>query len=232
LRWHHPHLGLISPQKFMATAEESGLIVPLQRWIIEAVCAQLKRWQENPNFNSEIGVSINFPSLQLLQTSFVKCLKFNLDKYQIPPHLITWEISEYLIGENPQKASIILPLLKQLGIQLQIDNFGRVASMYGHVKPNLLYQEFERVKIDRHLVSLIERDQLAWDVFKKIILELKKQGFSMTITGIENLSQLKKVNEIAGDYGQGNLLSQPLNSSEATNLMSSNQVMFDKSNLN
>jgi FlaA1/EpsC-like NDP-sugar epimerase len=232
LRWHHPHLGLISPQKFMATAEESGLIVPLQRWIIEAVCAQLKRWQKDPSFKSKVGVSINVPSLQLLQTSFVKHLKFNLDKYQIAPHLITWEISEYLIGENPQVAGIILPQLKQLGIQLQIDNFGRAASMYGHVKPNLLYQEFERVKIDRHLVSLIERDQPAWDVFRKIILDLKKQGFSMTITGIENLSQLKKVNEIAGDYGQGNLLSKPLSTEEATNLMSSNQAMFDKSNLN
>ncbi|MEO0015065.1 MAG: hypothetical protein RLZZ535_3454 [Cyanobacteriota bacterium] len=232
LRWHHPYLGLISPQKFMATAEESGLIVPLQRWIIEAVCAQLKCWQENPNFNSKIGISINVPSLQLLQTNFVKHLKFNLDKYQIAPHLITWEISEYLIGENPQEASIILFQLKQLGIQLQIDNFGRVASIYGRVRPNLLYKEFERVKIDRHLVSLIERDQPAWDVFKKIILELKKQDFSITITGIENLSQLKKVNEIAGDYGQGNLLSQPLSSSEATNLMSSNQAMLDKSILN
>jgi EAL domain-containing protein (putative c-di-GMP-specific phosphodiesterase class I) len=210
----------------MATAEESGLIVPLQRWIIEAVCAQLKRWQKDPNFNSEIGVSINFPSLQLLQTSFVKCLKFNLDKYQIAPHLITWEISEYLIGENPQKASIILPLLKQLGIQLQIDNFGRIASIYGHVKPNLLYQEFERVKIDRYLIRLIERDELAWDVFNKIVLELKKQGFSITINGIENLSQLNKLKEIAGDYGQGNLLSQPLNVEEVNKVVNSNQTAF------
>jgi EAL domain-containing protein (putative c-di-GMP-specific phosphodiesterase class I) len=115
---------------------------------------------------------------------------------------------------------------------LQIDNFGRVASIYGHVKPNLLYQEFERVKIDRHLVSLIEREQQAWDVFKKIVLDLKKQGFNVTITGIENLSQLNKVKELAGDYGQGNLLSKPLSAAEAKNLMSSNQAMFDKSNLN
>lgn len=231
LRWHHPHLGLISPQKFMATAEESGLIVPLQRWIIETVCAQLKCWQENPNFNNDIGVSINVPSLQLFQASLVKHLKFNLEEYKIAPHLITWEISEYLIGENPQAASIILPQLKQLGIQLQIDNFGKVASIYGHVKPNLLYQEFQKVKIDRYLVSLIERDQQAWDMLRKIVLELKKQSFSVTVTGIENLSQLNKVKELAGDYGQGNLLSKPLSTAEAKNLMSNNQAMFDKSNL-
>jgi EAL domain-containing protein (putative c-di-GMP-specific phosphodiesterase class I) len=232
LRWHHPHLGLICPQKFIAVAEESGLIIPLQRWIIEAVCSQLKRWQQNPNFNSKIEVSINIPSLQLFQTSLVKHLKFNLEKYQIAPHLITWEISEYLIGENPQEAKVILPQLKQLGIQLQIDNFGRVASIYGHVKPNLLCQEFERVKIDRYLISQIERDQQAWDVFKKIVLDLKKQGFNVTITGIENLSQLNKVKEITGDYGQGNLLSQPLNIEEVNKVVNSNQAALRKSHLN
>ncbi|PSB09473.1 capsule biosynthesis protein CapD [Pleurocapsa sp. CCALA 161] len=232
LRWHHPHLGLISPQKFMPVAEESGLIIPLQRWIIEAVCSQLKRWQQDPNFDNKIGVSINVPSLQLLQTSLVKYLRLNLDKYQISPHLITWEISEYLIAENPQPAIAILSQLKQLGIRLQLDNFGRVASIYGHVKPNSLYQEFKQVKIDRYLVGLIERDRQAWDMLRKIVLELKKQSFSVTITGIENLSQLNKVKEIAEDYGQGNLLSQPLSSAEATNLITSNHTVFNKSNLN
>ncbi|MEY2857349.1 MAG: hypothetical protein RLZZ74_1661, partial [Cyanobacteriota bacterium] len=185
LRWHHPHLGLISPQKFIATAEESGLIVPLQRWIIEAVCAQLKLWQGNPNFNHKVGVSINVPSLQLFQASLVKHLKFNLEQYQIAPNLITWEISEYLIGENPQEASVILPQLKQLGIQLQIDNFGRVASIYGGIRSNLIYREFDRAKIDRYLVNQIAKDHLTWDVFRKIVLDLKNQELKITTTGIE-----------------------------------------------
>ncbi|MGL6342023.1 MAG: EAL domain-containing protein, partial [Waterburya sp.] len=172
LRWHHPHLGLISPQKFIAVAEESGLIVPLQRWIIEAVCSQLKCWQEDRNFNRNIGISINVPSIQLLQASLVKHLKFNLEKHQLPSHLITWEISEYLISENLQEASIILPQLKQLGIQLQIDNFGRVSSIYGGTPSNLLYQEFDRAKIDRYLVNQIAKDQLTWDMFRKIVLDL------------------------------------------------------------
>jgi FlaA1/EpsC-like NDP-sugar epimerase/EAL domain-containing protein (putative c-di-GMP-specific phosphodiesterase class I) len=233
LRWHHPHLGLISPQKFIAVAEESGLIIPLQRWIIEAVCSQLKRWQEDRNFNSNIGVSINVPSFQLLQTSLVKHLKFNLDKYQIPPHLITWEISEYLISENPQAASIILPQLKQLGIQLQIDNFGRVSSIYGGTPSNLLYQDFDRAKIDRHLVNQIAKDQLTWDMFRKIVLDLKNQELKITTTGIESLAQLNKIKEIAVDYGQGNLLSQPLNAEEVTKVINiSNQAISKQSHLN
>jgi FlaA1/EpsC-like NDP-sugar epimerase/EAL domain-containing protein (putative c-di-GMP-specific phosphodiesterase class I) len=220
LRWHHPHLGLICPQKFIAVAEESGLIIPLQRWIIEAVCSQLKHWQQDPNFNSKIGVSINIPSLQLFQTSLVKHLKFNLERYQIAPHLVTWEISEYLIGENPQEAIAILSQLKQLGIQLQIDNFGRVASIYGMVRHNLLYQEFERAKIDRYLINQIAKDQPTWDMFRKIVMDLKSKKLKITTTGIENLAQLNKIKEIAVDYGQGYLLSKPLNAKEASKIVS------------
>ncbi|MGL5076180.1 MAG: EAL domain-containing protein, partial [Waterburya sp.] len=217
-----------SPQKFIAVAEESGLIVPLQRWIIEAVCSQLKCWQEDRNFNRNIGISINVPSIQLLQASLVKHLKFNLEKHQLPAHLITWEISEYLISENLQEASIILPQLKQLGIQLQIDNFGRVSSIYGGTPSNLLYQEFDRAKIDRYLVNQIAKDQLTWDMFRKIVLDLKNQELKITTTGIESLAQLNKIKEIAVDYGQGNLLSQPLNVGEVTKLVNSNQRMSEK----
>ena len=233
LRWHHPHLGLISPTKFIAAAAESGLIVPLQRWIIEKVCIQLKQWQSDSSFNRQIGVSINIPSIELLQTSLVKHLQFNLNRYQIDSHLMTWEISEYLLGENPRDAISILPQLKQLGIQLQIDNFGRVASIYGGIQSNLLYQEFDRAKIDRYLVTQIAKDQQTWDMFRKIVLDLKGQQLETTITGIENLAQLNKVKEIAVDYGQGYLLSQPLSSAEATRIMNSRNVtVLNKSDLN
>lgn len=233
LRWHHPHLGLISPLKFIAAAEESGLLIPIQRWIIEAVCKQLKSWQQSDVIKPDVGVSLNVPSRQLFQTSLVKHLKYSLQTHEISPHLITWEVSEYLIGENPRDVMTILPELKQLGIQLQIDNFGGVASIYGHVQSNLLHQEFERVKIDRHLVSLIGKDQEAWDVFRNIVLDLKNYGLTTTTIGIENLSQLNKVKEIAVEYGQGYLLAQPLNAAEVTKIMSSkSQTIFNQSNLN
>ncbi len=230
VRWHHPHLGLISPPKFIAAAEESGLLIPLQRWIMETVCQQLKIWRQSSSFKSDVGVSLNVPSNRLFQASLVKHLRYSLQTYQIPADLITWEISEHLIGENPRDVLAILPELKQLGIKLQIDNFGRVASIYGHVQSNLLYQEFERVKIDRYLFSSIVKDQQAWDVFRNIVLDLKNYGLTTTTIGIENLSQLNKAKEIAVDYGQGYLLSQPLNSAEVTQIMGSkSQAIFNQS---
>ena len=233
LRWHHPHLGLISPLKFIAAAEESGLIIPLQRWIIESACKQLKLWQDDPDFDSNISISINISSPQLFQSSLVKHLEFNLNKYQVPANLITWEISEYLIGENFRDAIAVLPQLKKLGIQLQIDNFGRVASIYGRVQPNLLYQEFERVKIDRYLLQLVASDIQAWNVYRKIVLDLKTSGLGITATGIENLPQLNKVKELVGDRGQGNLLSQPLTAAEAIKLAGvTTEINFNSSSFN
>ena len=231
LRWHHPTLGSIAPHKFIAAAEESGLLIPLQKWITEAVCMQLKTWQRESSFDG-VGISMNIPSHQLFHTSMVKYLQHSLEQYQLEPEQITWEISEYLINENSATASLVISQLKQLGVQLQIDNFGRVASIYGRVRPNLLYREFQRAKIDRYLVSSIAKDRQAWDTFKKIMLDLKDYGLATTTTGIENLSQLNKVKEIAGDYGQGYLLSQPLSAAEATKAVSNERAIFDKSNLN
>ncbi|WP_019503955.1 polysaccharide biosynthesis protein [Pleurocapsa sp. PCC 7319] len=212
LRWNHPKFGLIMPQKFMATAEESGMLIPIQRWIIEAICIQLKTWQQEASFDSNISISINISSQQLLQTSLVKHLKYNLETHQINPQLLSLEISEYLITENPRAAMTVLPQLKRLGIRLQIDNFGKVASIYGRVQPNLLYREFDRVKIDRYLVNSIDRDQQMGDVFQNIVIELENYGLEITATGIENIAQLNKVREVACDYGQGYFLAQPLSS--------------------
>ena len=233
LRWQHPLLGLISPQKFIATAEETGLLIPIQRWITEAVCFQLKTWQQDARYNSDIKVSINIPSLQIFQTSAVKHLKYSLETYQIDPRLFTCEISEYLIAENPCLAMNILPQLKRLGVRLQIDNFGRAASIYGRVQPNLLYREFERVKIDRYLTNSIDKQQQTWEIFQNIVLDVENYGLEITGTGIENLSQLNKVKEIACDYGQGCLLSEPIGAKQVERLMNAkSQAIFKKSNLN
>ena len=231
LRWNHPELGLIMPQRFMGAAEESGLLVPIERWIIESACMQLKSWQENSTFASDVGISINIPSQAILQTSLVKHLSYNIDKHKIDPQLISLEISEYLLGENPQTAMNILPQLKRLGIQLQIDNFGRVASLYGRVQPNLLYREFDRVKIDRHLTSRIEQEHQAWEVLQDIVIDVENYGLEITATGIENIPQLNKVKGILCEYGQGYYLNQPLDSNDVLKLMAGkSQAMFKKTN--
>ena len=231
LRWNHPQLGLIAPPKFIAGAAESGILIPLQRWIIETVCQKIQSWQQNNSLATNIAASINLPHVQLFETSLVKYLDYSLNKYQIDSQSIILEISEHLISENIQTAITVLPKLKDLGIKLQIDNFGRVASIYGRVQPNLLFREFDCVKIDPYLVDRIDRDSLAWETFQNLVRDLENYGLYITATGIENISQLNKVKEIACDYGQGHFLTEPLSSENITKIINSQSfALFEESN--
>ena len=230
LRWNHPQLGLISPSKFVATAAESGILIPLQRWIVETVCKKIQSWQQNDSINADVAISINLPNAQLFEPSLIKYLQYSLDKYQVNPQLLVLEISEHLISENAQTAITILPQLKKLGLQLQIDNFGRVASIYGRVQPNLLYREFARVKLDRYLVDRIDRDHLAWETFQDLVTDIESYGLNITATGIENISQLDKVKKIACDYGQGYFLTAPLDNEKVNKIMGEPNLALFKNN--
>lgn len=210
LRWHHPQLGIIAPGKFIPIAEKTGLIVPIGRWIIESVCWQLQIWQQEFTAESAWSVSINIPSRQLLQPNLVKHIQYNLDKYQIIPQNLKLEIAEHLIWANPYEAMSVIPQLRQLGIQLQIDNFGRIDPVNGYFPSNLLYNEFKRVKIDRLLTNSIDKDVESWETFSNLVSIINSSGLETIVTGIETARQLECLNSLDCYYGQGYYLSKPL----------------------
>ena len=219
LRWHHPQLGLITPGKFIPIAEKSGLIVPIGRWIVESVCLQLQIWQQEFTAESAWSVSINIPSSQLLQPNLVKHIQYNLDKYQIIPQNLKLEIAEHLIWVNPHDAMSVIPQLRQLGIQLQIDNFGRIASLDGYFIPNLLYQEFGRVKIDRLLINRIDKDAESFKLFNSLVSNVVDANFEIIVSGIETLEQLARVRQRKCQYGQGYLFGKPVSESSIAQML-------------
>ena len=210
IRWHHPQLGLIAPSKFISIAEKTGLIAPIGRWIVESACRQLQTWQQEFTRESAWSISINISSRQLLQPSLVKHIQYNLNKYQIIPQNLKLEIAEHLIVASPYDVMEIIPQLGQLGIKLQIDNFGRVASLYGHFQPSLLYQEFARVKIDRMLINRIDKDVESWETFRNLVSSLERSGLEIIATGIETANQLDRLTTLDCSYGQGYYLAKPL----------------------
>ena len=210
LRWHHPQLGLIAPGQFIPIAEKTGLIVPIGRWIVESVCLQLQIWQQEFTAESAWSVSINIPSSQLLQPNLVKHIQYNLDKYQIIPQNLKLEIAEHLIFANPYDAMSVIPQLRQLGIQLQIDNFGRISTLNGCSIPTLLYKEFSRVKIDRMLIDRIDKDVESWKTFRNLVGSIDSSGSKVIATGIETACQLDCLTAINCSYGQGYYLAKPL----------------------
>ena len=210
LRWNHPQLGLISPGKFMAIAEKNGLIVPIGRWIIESACRQLEIWQQKFKTEFTCNISINIPSRQLLQSSLVKHIQYNLDKYQISPQNLKLEIAEHLLWANPHDSMSLIPQLHLLGVQLQIDNFGRIASLHNYLPPNLLYREFDQVKIDRLLINGIDKDIESWETLRHLFDSIEKSGLETIATGIETAPQLARLQATQCLYGQGYYLSKPL----------------------
>ena len=210
LRWQHPQLGIIAPVKFMAIAEKTGLIVPIGRWIVETVCCQLQIWQLEFTERAAWNVSINIPSQQLLQDSLVKHIQYNIEKYAVRPQNLKLEIAEHLIRDNPQTAMNLIPQLRKLDIGLQIDNFGRIAASYGYFQPNLLYQEFEKVKIDRYLTNRIDRDADSWSIYRNLVSSVGKSGLKTIAMGIETASQYQQLQSTECSYGQGNFFFRPL----------------------
>ncbi|MDJ0634722.1 MAG: polysaccharide biosynthesis protein [Xenococcaceae cyanobacterium MO_188.B29] len=222
LRWNHPHLGQITPVKFISLAEETGSIVPITNWLIEEVCRQLYTWQQE--FFYEGKVSINIPSVQLLQPSLVKQLQRNLTKYNLTPNSLVLEIAENVLRENPHSAIAILPQLRALGIQLQIDNLGRLGCLHNQFQLGLLYEQFDRVKIDRYLVNRMDKDKESLELIDSIIAQVQSSPLQAIATGIENQQQLNQLKAIDCNYGQGYLFYQPIQGTELKNLVSQKQM--------
>ena len=210
LRWQHPSLGLIAPFKFLAAAENTGVIVPISAWIVEEVCRQLQLWQNNYPEQRLWQVSVNFSSIQLLQPSLVRHLEYCLKTYNISPHNLKLEISEFLIREHPHTAMAIIPTLKELGVELTIDNFGRIGSQYNCCQPQALYKEFDRIKIDRYLINRIDQDPETLDLLKQMLEKVMNYKIPMMATGVETIEQLAHVKAMNCQYGQGYLFYHPL----------------------
>ena len=210
LRWEHPQLGMIYPLKFLSLAEETGVIVPIAGWIIQEVCQQLQVWQTTFPQEKSRSISINIPSRQLLQLSLVRLIQENLERFQVRPQNLKLEISEFLVRENPHAAMDVIPRLRALGIELQIDNFGSTSHVYGNLPSQSLYKEFNWIKIDRHLVSRIDRDRESLEIVNGLITQAMESGWQMVATGVETAEQLSKLEKMSCRYGQGYLFCQPL----------------------
>ena len=209
LRWQHRELGMLAPSQFMDIAEETGLIIPLQRWIVEQVCQQLKTWREE-GLPDTWTIGINIHSRHLLSADLARHIQYSLDKYQVSPKNLRVDIAEYLIRENPYSAMTLTTQLKTIGVSLQLDNFGIVTSYNSLPTANLLYQNFDRIKFDRFLINRIDKDHESLNLFHSLRAKARDLGIKVVAVGIENSAQLKEIKTNAIEYGQGYFLHRPL----------------------
>ncbi|PLS17668.1 GGDEF domain-containing protein [Bacillus sp. M6-12] len=203
IRWKHPELGWISPSEFIPLAEETGLIIPIGKWVLQTACKQNKTWQNTGLMQVPVGVNISVRQFQ--DDQFVESVKGELAYSGLEPNLLELEITESIM-QNIEKSSMILNQLKDLGVKLSIDDFGTgysSLSYLNHLPINIL-------KIDKSFVDGITQDNTQGAIVKTIIDMGHNLNFQVVAEGIETKEQVTFLIENACRIGQGYFFSKPV----------------------
>jgi diguanylate cyclase (GGDEF)-like protein/PAS domain S-box-containing protein len=208
IRWNHPEFGLIPPSQFIPLAEETGLIVPLGRWVLQTACAFLKDWYEQDK--QPLSLSVNISSRQLKTDSFVAEVKQILNETGIPSEYLVLELTESMIMEDTPWMREILEELKALGVQIAVDDFGTGYSALGYIKRFPI----DIIKIDRSFVVGIHENPFDTAIARAIIEMSHSLSIQIVAEGVEKPEQLHKLIELSCDTIQGFLFSKPLTVSQ------------------
>jgi diguanylate cyclase (GGDEF)-like protein/PAS domain S-box-containing protein len=204
VRWHHPARGLLGPSSFIGLAEESGLILPLGRQVLEDACRQARRWYET--FGIKLVVSVNLSARQFQQAGLVEEIENLLDDAGVDPSQLSLEITESLAMEDVARTREILVSLKALGIQVAIDDFGTGYSALGY----LTHFPVDVVKIDRSFVDKVEVDPVKSAIVSAVIRLSEAIGTVAVVEGVETELQLCHLRGLGCPEAQGFHLARPM----------------------
>ncbi|MFX3624990.1 MAG: EAL domain-containing protein [Ectobacillus sp.] len=207
LRWKHPVMGVVSPQKFIPIAEETGLIIPIGEWVLREACLQNKRWQQ-AGF-PPIIICVNLSMRQFYQPDFVAKIVGILEETGLAPEYLEVEITESIAMEV-EKACHILQGLKSIGVKIAIDDFGTGYSSLNRLK-NF---QMDHLKIDQSFVRSITNSKSGRGIIKAIISMAHNLGLSVVAEGVETEEELAFLKEQNCYEAQGYLFSPPVPSSQ------------------
>jgi EAL domain-containing protein (putative c-di-GMP-specific phosphodiesterase class I) len=146
VRWRHPELGLVLPNKFIPIAESSGLIGPIGEWVLKTACAQARQWQDEGL--SRVPVAVNVSAIQFRQEGFVGLFKTVLHETSLAPEFLDLELTESMLLKDADIMLSMLQELKAMGLKLTIDDFGTGYSSFNYLK----HFQVHKLKIDRSFV--------------------------------------------------------------------------------
>ncbi|MCB9992173.1 MAG: EAL domain-containing protein [Hyphomicrobiaceae bacterium] len=213
LRWNHPTLGAIGPDKFMNVAEETGLIVPIGRWVLENACQAATRWPEH------VRVTVNLSSAQFVEMELVNSVRTALSDSGLRPDRLELEITESLLLRDPERNIKILHQLRATGVRISMDDFGTGYTALSYLREF----PFDRIKIDGGMIAEVKPDSPSNRIVAAMIGLAGSLGMDMNAEGVENETQLDFVREFGCREVQGYLFSPPLPLNLATDLLSATE---------
>ncbi|HEY3366113.1 MAG TPA: EAL domain-containing protein [Symbiobacteriaceae bacterium] len=217
VRWQHPQRGLVSPVDFIPIAEETGMIVPLGKWVLNTACRQVREWQLQHPDAPPLMVSVNLSGKQLQDPSIAHEVARALHESGLDPACLKLEITESVMMHDAELTSSTMKRLKLLGIKLAIDDFGTGYSSLGYLKRFPV----DVLKIDRSFVDRLGRDPEEKTIVNAIIIMAKALGLTVTGEGIETVDQMSHLQALGCDNGQGFLFAKPLAAMDAEELLRS-----------
>jgi EAL domain-containing protein (putative c-di-GMP-specific phosphodiesterase class I) len=205
LRWKHPQRDMVPPAHFIPTAEETSLIVPIGRWVLEQACRQLVEWSKNPA-RAHLSIAVNVSVRQFRDPDFVDEVMTVIRDHQIEPNKLKLELTESLLAEGIEVTVAKMASLKEMGVALSLDDFGMGYSSLSYLKRLPL----DQLKIDREFVKDILTDANDAAIARAIIHLARSLGLGVIAEGVETAEQRAFLAKEGCYEYQGYLFCKPL----------------------
>jgi diguanylate cyclase (GGDEF)-like protein/PAS domain S-box-containing protein len=204
VRWRHPMNGLISPQKFIPMAEETGLILPLGRYVLDTACQKVRSIRDR--LDVELPISVNLSPRQFAESGLLAQVAAALDTAGLPSELLIFEITENMVMEDLSGAREVMKKLNRLGVRLAIDDFGTGQSSLAYLKQFPVHE----VKVDGAFVQGVAESPVDSAIVRAVVDLANAIGIASVAEGVETESQAAELKTLGCQVGQGFYFSHPL----------------------
>jgi diguanylate cyclase (GGDEF)-like protein/PAS domain S-box-containing protein len=215
VRWQHPVRGIVAPFDFMGVAEDAGLIIAIDRWVLRRACREVREWQRQLPDGDRLTVSVNLSAKQFNHSDLVDTIRGAISESGLPGESLGIEITEGVLIDNSSTAGAMLGEMRKLGARIYLDDFGTGYSSLSYL------QRFpiDTVKIDRSFVSRLGPKAEGHEIVQAIVTLAHNLGMRVIAEGIETNDQLGLLRRLKCGYGQGWLFSKPIPHEQAGELL-------------
>ena len=206
LRWQHPEHGLVPPAEFIPLAEETDLIVPFGRWVLEQATAQVALWQASAGISVPLRVSVNVSARQLVDDHLLGLITELLRRHSIEPSQLILEVTESVLLDDTEERVTVLRRLQALGIRLALDDFGTGYSSLAYLRR----LPFDLLKLDRSFVSGLDQTATDPQIAAAVIEMARALGMTVVAEGVETPEQLACLRRLGCQFAQGYYFAKPM----------------------
>ena len=216
-RWQRPE-GILAPMEFIAVAEETGLIIPMNRQLLREACQHLRSWQSEFPSSPPLTMSVNLSSREFAQPDLASEIRKSLEETGVDPGCLQLEIIETIAMGDAEKSGHVLAHLKALGVRLSIDDFGTGYSSLSRLRRIPV----DTLKIDRAFISNMDRDPESREIVRIIIMLAHNLGLKAVAEGTETEEQVNLLKQLNCEMAQGYFFSRPADDQAMLKLLASN----------